>query len=250
MNASILEKAGFTKGEIKIYLALLELGETSTGPIIDKSGVSSSKVYEILEKLIQKGLVSYVTKNKTKYFQPASPNKINEYLKSRKEEFEETERQIEKLLPELEAKQKLSEESQTTSVYEGFEGMKTVFNQILDMHKAGEEYYVFTLDEETTSEELRRFFLNYHAKRVQKGIKVKLLSNIELKKEIKKKYPEYKLSERRFIDRAFPTGIFILRGMVIHFIYSPKPTLFIIKSKQNYESYRKFFLELWEEAKD
>lgn len=246
----ILEEAGLTKGEVKVYLALLELGETTSGPIIDMSGISSSKVYEIIEKLIQKGLASYIIKGEVKYFQPASPEKIRDYIDAKKKILNETGKEIEKIIPELKRKQKLSEDMQTSSIYEGFEGIKTVFNRILDSQKKGEEYYVFTLDEETSSPQLREFLLNYHTKRVDRGIKVKLLSNSKFKNEIKKKYPHYKLSERRFVERAFPTGIFILKNMVIHFIYNPKPTIFVITSRQNYESYKRFFLDLWKDAKD
>ena len=35
---------------------------------------------EILEKLIKKGLVSFMVKDKTKYFSPASPNRILDYI--------------------------------------------------------------------------------------------------------------------------------------------------------------------------
>ena len=109
----------------------------------------------------------------------------------------------------------------------------------------GQEYYVFTVDEEISSEELRLFFINHHAKRVEKGIRVKLLSKKSLQKKIRDQYPRYRLSERRFVDKAFPTGIFIFKDHVMHFIYKPKTTLIVIKSKQTYESYKKFFLELW-----
>lgn len=250
MNEQILEKAGFTKGEIRIYVALLEIGETTTGAIIDKSRISSSKVYEILEKLIQKGLASYTIKEKTKYFQPTSPNRILDYLEQKKKNFEDTEKDIKELIPELVAKQKISEQTQTTAVYEGFEGIKTVFNRILESLEKGEEYYVFTVDEEASSEELRLFFHNYHAKRIEKKIKVKLLSGQKYKEEISKKYKKYGLSERRFIDKAFPTGVFIFKNNVMHFMYKPKPTLFVISSKQNYENYKKFFLELWDSVKE
>ncbi len=248
MNPQILEKVGFTKGEIRIYVALLELGETTTGPIIDKSRISSSKVYEILEKLIQKGLVSYTIKEKTKYFQPASPKKIEDYIQRQKRKLEQTEKEIIDLIPLLEEKQKLSEEAQTVSVYEGFEGIKTVFNRILSTLKKGEAYYVFTLDDTAESIELQRFFLNYHAKRASKGIIAKLLSKEKYKNQLKKVFPKYKYSERRFINRAFPTGVFIFKDHVMHFIYKPKPTLFVIKSKSNYESYKNFFNEIWEKA--
>ena len=65
MDTSTLREAGLTEGEIKVYLALLELGSSTTGPIVDKSGISRSIIYQILEKLMEKGLVSFITKEKT-----------------------------------------------------------------------------------------------------------------------------------------------------------------------------------------
>ena len=63
MNESLLEKIGLTKSEIKVYLALLELGCSATGKIVEKSKASSSKIYEILDRLMQKGLVSFIIKS-------------------------------------------------------------------------------------------------------------------------------------------------------------------------------------------
>ena len=54
VKTELLEEIGLTKSEIKVYLALLELGSSTTGPIVDKSKASSSKIYEILDKLMQK----------------------------------------------------------------------------------------------------------------------------------------------------------------------------------------------------
>ena len=67
----LLAEIGLTERESKVYLALLELGSTTTGPLVKKSEVPNSKVYEILESLQNKGLVSWITKGKTKYFQEA-----------------------------------------------------------------------------------------------------------------------------------------------------------------------------------
>ena len=57
MDTKILKEAGLTEGEIKVYLGLLELGLSTTGPIIEKSRIARSIIYQILEKLMQKGLV-------------------------------------------------------------------------------------------------------------------------------------------------------------------------------------------------
>src|SRR3989338_6514101 len=119
MDTSSLREAGLTEGEVKVYLALLELGSSTTGPIIEKSHIARSIIYQILEKLMQKGLVSQVIKEKTKYFQAAEPNKILEYIDERREKFEETKKVIENLLPELELKQKLAMKSEV-AIYFGY----------------------------------------------------------------------------------------------------------------------------------
>ena len=73
MNEKILEEIGLSRGESKIYLALIDLGSSTTGPIAKKSKISHSKVYKILDKLSVKGLVSYVLIRKTKYFKASNP---------------------------------------------------------------------------------------------------------------------------------------------------------------------------------
>ena len=71
MKTEILEEIGFSKGEVKVYFSLLELGETTIGPLSKKADVTAAKVYPILEKLAKKGLSTHVIKSGTKYFQAA-----------------------------------------------------------------------------------------------------------------------------------------------------------------------------------
>ena len=56
MEDTILQDAGLTKGETKVYLALLTMNESTVGPIAKKASVSLSKIYEILNNLAKKGL--------------------------------------------------------------------------------------------------------------------------------------------------------------------------------------------------
>src|SRR3989338_11365214 len=101
MNEKILEEIGLTKGEIKVYFSLLKLGETTTGKIIEEAQISSGKIYEILEKLIKKGLVSYIIKEKTKYFSATSPRRIIDYIHEKEHELMKKEEEFEKELPAL-----------------------------------------------------------------------------------------------------------------------------------------------------
>ena len=71
-----LLKIGLTEGETKVYLALSKLGSSTVGPIVKESKVAYSNIYDILNRLIEKGIVSFIIKQKTKYFQAASPSNL------------------------------------------------------------------------------------------------------------------------------------------------------------------------------
>jgi sugar-specific transcriptional regulator TrmB len=77
-----LESFGLTTGEAKAYLALMTLGPSTVGPIAKKSSISYSKIYEVLQRLIEKGLVSSTTKEKTRHYQAVPPSRIIEFLGS------------------------------------------------------------------------------------------------------------------------------------------------------------------------
>ena len=82
-----LNKIGLTNNESKIYLSLRILGTTTTGPLIKKSKIHASKVYEGLNRLIEKGLVTYVVKSNTKYFQAVEPERLFDLIEKRREEL-------------------------------------------------------------------------------------------------------------------------------------------------------------------
>ena len=99
MNESLLEKLGLTKGEIKVYLALNTLGESTVGPIGAESKVSKSKIYDILAKLIYKGLVGYIIKDGVKYFLANDPHVILDYMEKKEDELGLIKQEVTTLLP-------------------------------------------------------------------------------------------------------------------------------------------------------
>lgn len=83
MNTQILEDVGLTKTEIKIYLTLPRLGQSTTTPIVREAHIHASKVYEYLDKLIQKGLVTYTIQANKKHFTAADPSFLDEFLREK-----------------------------------------------------------------------------------------------------------------------------------------------------------------------
>src|SRR3990167_825497 len=112
MDLAKLEELGFTHNEALTYTALMEIGETTTGAIVKKTGLHRVLIYDALGSLIKKGLASYVIKENVKYFQATDPGRILDFLKE-KEEVANS------LLPELNSLKKISKNRQTVSIYEG-----------------------------------------------------------------------------------------------------------------------------------
>ena len=246
METKILSQLGLAESEIRVYFALLQLETSTVGPIIEKAKVPDSKIYAILEKLKEKGLVSFVIKNNVKHFQASDPKNLIRLLNEKERQIQEQKKELEEnIIPQIEQRRKLAEEKQEAVVYESLEGLKSAFNLILDTLNPGDEYRVFVLGEALKEKQVINFLQNYHKKRIEKGIKARLISNKEFKDVINKFY-RYKGLKIRFTDQKLPIGAFIFKGCVMTVIWGEKPTAFVIKSNKNYEYYREFFDEIWE----
>jgi sugar-specific transcriptional regulator TrmB len=249
METKILTQIGLTESEIKVYFTLLELESSTVGPIIEKAKVPDSKIYAILEKLKEKGLVSFVIKNNVKHFQASDPKNLIHIINEKQEELLKQKKELEeKILPQIEQRRKLTEEKQEAIVYEDFEGLKSAFNFILEMMDKDEEYRVFMFGEALKEERVIRFLQNYHKKRIEKGVTVRLISEIRYKDIINKSH-RYEGMDIRFTNQKLPIGIFIFKGYVMTVVWEEKPAAFIIRSKRNYEYFKDFFEDIWKNAK-
>mgnify|MGYP001575733550 CR=1 FL=1 len=208
MNIDLLKNIGLTDSEIKVYLALLELGSTTKSPIVHKSGVASSKIYELLEKLIQKGLVSYVIKSGIKYFESAPPTRILDHIKEKESTLKQQEIQLEKLIPELELKRSLAGIGSEVQVFKGMKGADTSFNNILKTLKKGDEYYVLGISKFTPHFE--RFVINFHKKRAKQKIKCKILVN-DLAQSVGRQLEQIPLTKVKYLQKElFTPTVFII----------------------------------------
>ena len=118
---NILHDIGLTDVEAKVYLALLKNGSSLAGKISRDTGVHRRTVYDAIERLIEKGLVSYIRTNNRKYFEAVHPRRLLEILKER-------ETDVVDMLPELEAQFKFVKEKKETVFFRGKKAMQTIFN--------------------------------------------------------------------------------------------------------------------------
>ncbi len=250
MQLDILKEIGLTNAEIQVYLSLLELGQSTTGPIVEKAKTSSSKIYHLLKKLINKGLVSYVLKGSIKYFEATPPERILDLLKEKEKEIEQQRKNIEKILPELTRKKALSKLKENAAIYKGIRGLETTFYEALELMKEGETYHVIGIP--SRSDATNRFFVKWDEYRASKKVKAKLLFNEQARGELQTQPKNNPLSEMRYLPEGIitPAAINIFKNRTIIFPSetSEEPLLIVIDSKEIADSFRTQFDLLWNQT--
>src|SRR3989338_11032182 len=119
-----LQKFGLEKQEVKTYLGLLDLGESTATKLAERTGLGRVHMYQIVNRLIERGLASYIVKNNVKYFSASDPETL---LK----DIQQKEQDLQKILPELKARQNKLIPETKVEIYRGREGINTILKMIL-----------------------------------------------------------------------------------------------------------------------
>ncbi len=243
-----LERIGLTEGEIKVYLSLLKLGQTTAGPIVDDARVARSKIYDILERLKNKGLVSYIIKKATKYFSATDPRNLLEYLGKKEQEIKEEKETVKSILPELLLQQQLVKEKKIAEVFIGMRGMENAFNVLVNEFDPKEHYYAFGAGKGEDIKAVQRFFARLHEKRAQRRIKSYIIFN-ESSRGLFPSQERSKLVEAKYLLHSTPAAINIYKDYVIVAILTREPTTFLLRNKEAVDSFKEYFKAMWVIAK-
>ncbi|MBT3985118.1 hypothetical protein HOD38_00405 [archaeon] len=239
----ILKDAGLTKNETLVYLNLLKLGKAKASKIIREAKVSSGKIYETLDKLIEKGLVKTVIENGVKTFIAADPNTLLLYLKEKEKKLREQEKKLENIIPDLKNLMKTAEVKETVSLIKGFRGISTLVNETLEK---GKDIKVMGVSS-SKSIKFNNFWKKWHRKR------------ITLKKECKVLFSDYKSDYWKFFKKLkytkvkeslsiSPSAITIIDDNTFIFSYKEEFTCIHIKSQDISNSFTSLFNSLWKVA--
>jgi len=236
MDKELLHELGLTKKEIDVYLALIRLKSAAILEIKNSAKVSRMSVYEILQKLLGKGLISFTTEDGKKCFHAANPERLMEILK-------EKEARLQEMLPELMKKYSESSEQTKIETFVGKEGMKTAMNNIL---KVGKPVCVLAGDESIFD------FLRYFMPQFLKGrAKLRITAKIISDKSAKEKNLELPLSEVRYTPEEYssPVDITIYGNNVNLLIFAENPIAIHMRGKEIAQSFMNYFNLMWKIAK-
>ena len=119
-----LKEIGLADNEIKIYLALLKNGAMNPLNIAKITELHRGYVYDSLERMQVKGIVTSLTINKKKHFQAVSPTKILDHMRLKITNFEE-------IIPKLNSLQKKLGEETSVEMYKGKKAYRYLFIDIV-----------------------------------------------------------------------------------------------------------------------
>jgi sugar-specific transcriptional regulator TrmB len=232
-----LEKFGLSHNEAKVYINLLTLGSAMAGKIAKEAMMDRTSCYDALKKLVKKGLVSYVVEANRRLFKAISPDRLLGILKERQED-------IERVLPELKEMYRPEKGKSNVTMFKGYRGIKTVFEDIL-VEAKGKENLV--IDSSGKFVDKMPYYVTHFVKGLEKNkIKVRHIVrhgiDIHPSKTTSVRYFDTKLKETVVSTNIYGDKIAII-------LWTDVPEAIIIENKAAADSYRDYFEVLWKASK-
>jgi len=243
-----LIRLGLTEGEAKVYLTLLK-GSSTKSEIVKGSGISSSIVYEILEKLIKKGLASYAVVENKKKFYASNPEKLFDLIEDERKRVENLSKDANRMMPFL--KQITKEKVLFANTYKNSDGLKAMLKEIEDEVKRGEikEWLAMGVTSHK-NESFNSLWLKWHKNfRVKHKIKARFI----FCEKSSKYYNDLKktsLSEVRYLTSIPLSCITVAGDSSLIMKYVSYPYFLHIKDADVANTIREIFNFLWGIAKE
>lgn len=231
---SVLQNLGFEQREAKIYLYLLKYGQSSALQVAKGSLLDRTTCYDLLEKLIQRGLVSFVLHNGAKQFRALRSEDLLSYFKDRYSSLQH-------VLPEIRQLEHYEKEMFQCEVFQGLEGIKTPLKEFVE---SGTDYYVINIRKQF--EDILDYYNDQAILRLD-AVRAKEKGIVPRGEQFRKlKRGTYRILDKKFLSSSVTTLIY---ATTIIFLIWVEPYLAIrIRSKEFTRSQQEYFELLWSTA--
>ncbi len=252
MVEKILKNLGFSEKEVSVYLVLVKLDQSTAHTISLESSVSRTTVYDILDGLISKGVVSKIQKSGKTYFYAMHPDKILDYLEREKREYNKKiavqKEKITQIMPELISMQNLySKNKPKVLMFEGEKGMREAYEDTLTANGLILAY----ANVEEMHKALPNFFPEYYERRVKAKIHIKtIMPKNKISMERAEKDGE-EMRTTKFLPEekmTFTPEINIYNNKLLFVSWKEKMAI-IIESKELTDFHKLNFNLIWENIK-
>ncbi len=247
MNPKTLESIGLTRNESVIYLTLLKTGQSKTGTILKESGLNSGKIYEILESLKRKGLISEAIIDGIKQYAAAPPAQLLEYAAHKKKEIESQEKEIKNMIPQLTTLMNVEKKEKTIVTYTGFRGIITAAEEALS-HTAKNEH-IRSLGISDMNAWSQDYWMKWEKMRVQKKISAKYI--LSEKGKIYADLKDLPDIEIKILKAKTPVGIDVYGKNIVLILHYQEPiSCTLIYDEHTATTFISYFDILWNTTKN
>jgi sugar-specific transcriptional regulator TrmB len=242
----ILKEIGLSEHESAVYFTMVSIGPAPVLKIARASEVKRTTIYSVIDALKEKGLVRVELKGFKSLFVAESPEKLESILEQRKNKLKSHLRDF------MEIYNKGGGET-LIKIYEGMEGVRSVYNGLLHDIKPGEDYMIIAGMEKAYNLD-KAFYDDLRERRAKLPIRIRILvadpENEESKKiiqfqknfnmEAKALPPETKLTTNMVITP---------QRIIIHQLEMPIVAL-VIENKNMIKMHQELFEVMWKTAKE
>ena len=241
----ILKRLNFSSKDIDVYLAALKLGSASFAELAKFAGTKRPTTYEILEKLKEKGLVSFSRKKGKKIFTAEDPEKILRIIEQEKEEVLKKEKEMISALPKLKA---LTKKDTTVPLVKYYEGKEGIWNIVEDLVESKDESWIIATGKIYDVLGLKRFFKNITQRRRQLGTKLSIIADHHPGNIKGYKANEY-FREYRFMPETIDlnAAVYVYDNKVALIFFKEPLNGIIIENEELFSVFKFMFNSLWKE---
>ncbi len=247
MNQKVLEELGLSPNEAKIYEALVERGESSISDIAIIPKIHRRNAYDVMERLINKGLCFQIFSNNENTYSAVDPDKLTELLAEKQE-------RLVSILPGLKKKFHASFAAEEAYIYRGLEGQRNIWRDLL---RVGQDSYFIGAKAAWFDPNLEAGRAAFFKEANRKKIKFIQLFDYEVKTQLPD-FPHRFPAELkyRFLPKKYSTNsaIHIFGDYVVTYTgtsigkIDENIVIFVLHSKDLAESYRTWFWHMWEQS--
>lgn len=237
--SSTLQELGLSVAESEVYLAMLSLGPTTILKISRTTRLKRTTIYNLVDGLKQKGLVTIIIKGLKQEYAAQDPITLRSVWQHKLEQFNEK-------LPEFQALQKFPGSQAMITYYEGQTSIREIYTKLLVDIKPHEDYLVISAQEQWYKLD-PKFFQKFIEQRAKLPINIRLLAQDSPTTRTHKKF------EKNYNEtiKILPTGTALTTNLVItpqrvviHQLHAPHLAI-VIENQSVIQMHREQFEIMW-----
>jgi sugar-specific transcriptional regulator TrmB len=234
-----LQKIGLSEKEAVLYLAGLQTGPATMQELVNGAQLKRATVYELVDSLKEKGLIKTILKGKRKIYIAEDPQNIFPLIKQK-------ENVLNNILGQLLAIQSHAGKKPSVRIYQGVEGIKEIYEDILSKRAD----YIEVLSTKLPDEKIRDYWGGeYVERRIKKGNHVKCIApDIPYYQELQAK-DKFALRQTKLVPAQnfpFKNEMFAYNGKVAFITQEGDVSLgLVIESTDIYETVNVMLNHFW-----